>query len=177
MGLLCVALLCSQVISSQNDNTHVTFAVFVFGGMCLWFWAKQATNSLQCFTLHCCVRLKAGCVSGSCSMSSKWPPWVPSQQLLQFPTRQTHRTHFYMIFQLTFKYIWNPVAIFQYILYMSDFQRERNHHQEVVWLTSVCIFTVHWSHEWFFNQLLRHFKCLAWICLFRLSFVVALYWQ
>ena len=103
MGLLCVALLCSQVISSQNDNTHVTFAVFVFGGMCLWFWAKQATNSLQCFTLHCCVRLKAGCVSGSCSMSSKWPPGVPSQQLLQFLTRQTHRTHFYMIFQLTLR--------------------------------------------------------------------------
>ena len=98
MGLLCVALLCSQVISSQNDNTHVTFAVFVFGGMCLWFWAKQATNSLQCFTLQCCVRLKAGCVSGSCSMSSKWPPWVPSQQLLQFLTRQTHRTHFIWFF-------------------------------------------------------------------------------
>ena len=159
MGLLCVALLCSQVISSQNDNTHVTFAVFVFGGMCLWFWAKQATNSLQCFTLQCCVRLKAGCVSGSCSMSSKWPPWVPSQQLLQFLTRQTHRQgrhteHTLYDFSVdiaAFRYIWNPVAIFQYILYMSDFQRERNHHQEVVWLTSVCIFTVHWSHEWSFN--------------------------
>ena len=143
-----------MILSQASDQFVAMFYAALLcsskGRMCFWlvFYVKQVTT--------------VGAVTTTAPISHK----ADTQNTLLYD---------FSVDIAAFRYIWNPVAIFQYILYMSDFQRERNHHQEVVWLTSVCIFTVHWSHEWFFNQLLRHFKCLAWICLFRLSFVVALY--
>ena len=127
-----------MILSQASDQFVAMFYAALLcsskGRMCFWlvFYVKQVTT--------------VGAVTTTAPISHK-----ADTQTHRQGRHTEHTLYDFSVDIAAFRYIWNPVAIFQYTLYMSDFQRDRNHHQEVVWLTSVCISTFHWSHEWSFS--------------------------